>query len=234
MKMKLFKILSLIILSIFLYNCKDEVKAKTNELNSENHSKSDTLETSNVNNNSTVETKYKDSIELTSLVRKVYKWHNLNFLEDFPYKYENDTIFTEIDWKKYDKNIKLHKKTNLFTEDFFKRHEEIAVIIDKSIKSATIEWRNSMDGIPLWHSGADDWCACQDYPDNYWEFMTIDNIKIKGDIANFIWTWDKKDVKDKHEYSVTAKKENNLWKVKSFSWQNHNYSVEGFDKIMND
>lgn len=234
MKNKIFKILYLTILVCFIFNCKNEVKAKTNQLKSDKNSKSDALVDSNIKYNSTIETKSNYSLELTSLVRKVYKWHNLNFLEDFPYKYENDTIFIGIDWKKYDKNIKLHKETGLFTVDFFKRHKEIANIIDQSIKSATIEWRNERDGIPLWHSGADDWCACQDNPDNYWEFITINKLKIKNNIASFDWTWDKKTVKDKHEYSVTAKKENNVWRIKSLNWQNHNYSIEGFDKVMND
>lgn len=231
MKNKFFKILYTSILVCFLYNCKDEVNFKTNELNSENHSNLDTLETSNAKTNST-----NDSIELTALVRKVYKWYNLNpnLDRDFPYKHQNDSIFIGLDWIKYNKNIERFKKTNLFTEDFFKRHKEIATIIDLSIKKADIEWRNSNDGIPLWHSGADDWCACQDNPDKYWEFITINKLKIKNNIASFDWTWDKKAEKDKHEYSVTAKKENNVWKIKCLNWLNHNYSIEGFDKVMND
>lgn len=226
MKYQLYKIFSIIFLASCFFNCKEEVNAEINESTSQNYSNLDTINTSKTTTN--------DSIELTLLVRKVYKWHETNFLPDFPYKFQNDSIFTGIDWKEYNKNINLHKETGLFTEDFFKRHKNIASIIDKSINSANIEWRNSKDGIPLWRSNADDWCACQDNPDEYWKILTIDNLKINNDLASFIWTWDKEDVKDKHEYLVTAKKVNNIWKINSLGWQNHNYSVEEFDKIMND
>lgn len=231
MKNKLIKTFSVIILISFLLNCKEENNSEVENTTLENLLTLDTLKT-----DSTLETKSKDSIELTALVRKVYKWYNLNpnLDRDFPYKFQNDSIFIGLDWTKYNKNMERFKKTNLFTEDFFKRHKDIAIIIDTSIKSATIEWRNINDGIPLWESNADDWCACQDNPDNYWEFMTIDDLKINKNVASFIWTWDKKSVKDKHEYSITAKKVNNVWKINKLAWLNHNYSIEEFDKIMND
>jgi hypothetical protein len=226
MKNKLIRIFRVIFLTSCFFNCKEEVNTVINESTSQKHL--------NLNATDSSKTTTKDSIELTILVRKVYNWHETKFLEDFPYKHQNDTIFTGIDWEEYNKNIKLHKNTNLFTDEFFRRHKSIAKIIDNSIKKAGIEWRNSNDGIPLWHSNADDWCACQDNPDDYWKILTIDSLKINNNLASFIWTWDKKDVKDKHEYLVTAKKINNVWKINSLEWQNHNYSVEEFDKMMND
>lgn len=226
MKNKIIKILCIIFIASGFFNCKDDVKVKINESTTQKHL--------NLNSSDSSKTITNDSIELTLLVRKVYKWHETKFLEDFPYKFQNDTIFTGINWEEYDKNIKLHKNTDLFTDEFFKRHKYIASIIDKSMKSADREWRNSNDGISLWQSNADDWCACQDSPDDYWKILTIDSLKINNNLASFIWTWDTKDVKDKHEYLVTAKKINNVWKINSLGWQNHNYSVEEFDKILND
>ncbi len=226
MKNKLIKILGIIFLVSSNLNCKEEVNIETNKYESQNNSKFNTTNTSR--------TSAKDSIELTSLIRKVYKWHETNFLTDFPYKHQNDSIFIGINWEEYDKNIKHHKGTNLFTEEFFIKHKNIALIIDQSIKNADIEWRNSNDGIPLWHSNADDWCACQDNPNDYWKILTIDSLKINDDLVSFYWTWDKKDVKNKHQYLVTAKKVNKIWKINSLEWQNYNYSVEKFDKMMND
>ena len=53
-----------------------------------------------------------DSIQLTSLVREVYKWHMTKNLDDFPYKYKDSSknIFTGIDWDKYNNNIETFKK----------------------------------------------------------------------------------------------------------------------------
>ena len=63
-----------------------------------------------------------DSIELTTLTRRVYKWHITESLDDFPYKYDKDqdTIFVGIDWSKYNDNIKLFKKTNFFVLLFWR------------------------------------------------------------------------------------------------------------------
>jgi hypothetical protein len=122
----------------------------------------------------------KDSVEITSLVRQVYKWHMTKHLTDFPYKYEEpaDTIFIGIDWDAYDKNVKDFRKTNYFTNDFLLFHKSIASNIDSSIRKADIKWRNANDGIPLWETEADDWCGCQDYPENYWDTLTLDSLRI--------------------------------------------------------
>jgi hypothetical protein len=109
-----------------------------------------------------------DSIQLTTLVRQVYKWHMTNRLVDFPDKYEKpfEIILIGIDWVTYDKNIEMFKKTNFFTDQFLSNHKTIALNIDSSIRKADIKWRNLNDGIPLWDLDADAWCGCQDYPDN--------------------------------------------------------------------
>ena len=190
--------------------------------------------TNNQNNKSSDnKTANKDSVELTTLVRKVYQWHMTENLVDFPYKYENpgDTIFVGIDWDVYNKNIEIFKKTNFFTDDFLLFHRTIASYIDSSIKKADIKWRNINDGIPLWDSDADDWCACQDYPDNYWSSLTIDSLFIKEGYAYFKWTWD---TKYNGQYKVTAKREDGKWKINSLDGFNNYFSVDHYDKIMNE
>ncbi len=182
--------------------------------------------------NSTEANRNADSIELTNLIRKVYEWHETKRLNDFPYQFDEqqDSIFIGIDWDKYQKNIELFKQTNFFSTDFLHKHKNIALTLDTSIKKADITWRNINDGIPLWESGADDWCGCQDYPDNYWNFLTIDSLRIKDEYANFCWNWDKE---FPHDYKVTARKENGQWKINSLEEVNNYFSVEHYDKLMN-
>ena len=172
-----------------------------------------------------------DSIELTTLTRRVYKWHITESLDDFPYKYDKDqdTIFVGIDWSKYNDNIKLFKKTNFFSATFLENHKTIAMILDTSIKKADIRWRNSNDGISLWETGADNWCGCQDYIDNYWDIITIDSLNVKENNADFIWTWDKN---YSHAYRLTAKKEDGKWKISSLDGFKYFYTVEEYDKMM--
>lgn len=176
-------------------------------------------------------TKNNDSIEITKLIREVYEWHETNGIDDFPYKYDEiqDTIFIGIDWKKYQDNIINFKEKNFFSNDFLKQHKEIASTIDSSIKKADIKWRNINDGIPIWETGADDWCGCQDYPDNYWKLLTIDSLNVKENFANFIWTWDKE---YSHTYKVTVKKEGGKWKINSLDGFKYFYKIDDYDKMM--
>ena len=184
-----------------------------------------------VNENESVNQKNIDSIELTKLIRQVYEWHNMKPIDDFPYEYnENqDSIFIGIDWEKYQNNIKLFKQTNYFSNDFLKSHNEIAKTIDASIKKADITWRNSNDGMPLWETGADNWCGCQDYNEEYWKTIVIDSLNINKSIANFNWSLDEY---SSHNYKVTAKKENGKWKINKLDGFKHFYSVEEYDKMM--
>ena len=184
----------------------------------------------------TIDQSTNDSIQLTSLVRQVYQWHMTMRLNDFPYKYEkqSDSIFTGIDWDNYNKNIETFKKTKFFTDEFLSNHRTIASNIDSSMKKADIKWRNINDGIPLWDTDADDWCGCQDYPDNYWEFLILDSLKIENNLASFYWTWDIKQRADSHKYKMTAKKVDDKWMINSMEGFKYYGSVEYYDKIMND
>ncbi len=170
--------------------------------------------------------KTKDSLELTALVRAVYTWHETKRTDDFPYKYrkQNDSIFTGIDWGEFNKNLKEFRKTQLFSEAFLLNHKDIAVSIDSSIKKTDITYRNIRDGITIWESGADDWCLCQDYPDDYWELITIDSLTVKNTTASFYWTWDKKSSPNQHKVRATAIKSADKWQLNS---------LEGFKPFLN-
>jgi hypothetical protein len=106
----------------------------------------------NSNESTSVNEKSVDSIELTKLIRAAYKWHDANKIEDFPYEFEKnkDSIFIGIDWKKYEENINIFKKQNFLSNDFLKKHKEIAMTLDASIRKADLKWRNNNDGIPIW------------------------------------------------------------------------------------
>ncbi|MFB9863473.1 hypothetical protein [Rufibacter immobilis] len=189
-----------------------------------------------VDNKTFVASPTKESIELTALIRNVYQWHEAKRLNDFPFKYrkQNDSIFTGIDWEKYNKNIGEFRKTGYFTDKFLFNHKTIASSIDSSIKKADISWRNIRDGIPIWDTGADDWCACQDFPDNYWEMIIIDSLNIKNSTASFYWTWDKEPSPEQHKVKVTAVKSGDRWKVNSLEGFKYFGTVADYDKVMKD
>ena len=100
-------------------------------------------------------------------MRNIYEWHETKYRNvGFPFNgyFPSDSSFTDIDWDAYNKDSEVFRKTGFFAQEFLDRHRAIATTIDSSIKKAAVEWRNYNDGIPLWSTGADDWCGCQDSP----------------------------------------------------------------------
>ena len=177
-----------------------------------------------------------DSIELTALVRNAYEWHvTKNPGYGFPLKIANpsDSLFTGIDWAAYKKDYAAFKETDFFSDDFMARHRAIAMTIDSSIRRASVEWRNSNDGIPLWYNGSDDWCNCQDNPDNYWQRLTLNNLKLSDNTAAFNWAWDEKDgIEPPFKYEMKAKKVNGAWKISYLEGFQNYGTVAYYNKIM--
>lgn len=174
-----------------------------------------------------------DSIELTNLVRNLYEWHEKKYRNNgFSLKVNSpsDSIFTGIDWDIYNKEVEIYKKTNFFSDEFLDRYKTIALTIDSSIKKASLKWRNKNDGIPIWDTDADDWCSCQDYPDNYWEKLTLNNFTYDNDVMTFYWTWGSNSQK---QYEMKAKKINGVWKISYMEGFKYYETVEDYDKLMN-
>lgn len=174
-----------------------------------------------------------DSIELTTLVRNVYEWHETKYRRNgFPFKFKlpNDSIFTGVDWDVYAKEMEVFKTTNFFSKDFFTTHRTLALSVDSSIKQATIELRNMKDGIPLWDTGADDWCDCQDYPNEYWKIITLNNFIYINDTVSFYWTWGNKNEK---QYEMKAIKEDEKWRISYIQGFKHYGTVADYNKTIN-
>jgi hypothetical protein len=155
-----------------------------------------------------------DSIELTALMRNLYKWHeteihiNYDKWRDFPTT-ATDSFFTGIDWNDHKERMADLEKTNFFSKEFLDNYNKIAFRIDSFIKKS--KYKIDIYHIPPFSDDADDWCGCQMTPlGNYWETITITNIKNFKDSAYFGWDWSpsRNDL-----YFVKAKKENNVWKV---------------------
>ena len=174
-----------------------------------------------------------DSIELTTLVRSVYEWHETKYRRNgFPFKFKtpNDSIFTGVDWDAYAKEMEVFQTTNFFSNGFFTTHRILALSVDSSIKQASIEWRNMNNGIPLWDTGADDWCDCQDYPDEYWKIITLNNFIYNKDTVSFYWTWGHK---NEMQYEMKAVKEDEKWRISYIQGFKFYVTVADYNKTMN-
>ena len=157
-----------------LISCNNSESPETlTNVDNQTHIKADSIELTTLGANQTHINA--DSVELTALVRNVYEWHEIKYHNhSFPLKFnQSDTVFIGIDWEGYDKDYETFKRTHFFTEEFLARHRAIATTLDSLIKQSSIEWRNTNDGIPIWDTNSDDWCNCQDSPDNYWKRLTF-------------------------------------------------------------
>ena len=166
-----------------------------------------------------------DSIELISLVRKLYKWHETTKMKYDGFKplksNKSDTLYTSIDLGENQRADEELKETGLFTDSFLNNYRKIAIRMDKELR----------DGSSLWPEGelstfgddSDAWCNCQDFPiDKYWTVIRLVNIKIENDTADFKWTWG-----DDFYYKAQAIKAGGTWEISylqgfdmnAYSWE---------------
>lgn len=157
-----------------------------------------------------------DSIKITALVRALYKWHETAPRPDgfVPLKKNSvDTLNTSIDLAANNKAIKELKETGFFAEDFLTDYRNIAVRMDKELRDGSSLWPDGE--MPTFQDDVDEWCNCQDYPDNYWEKLTLTDLKFNDNEADFKWTWG-----NNFFYHTKAKKVAGTWKISY---------LEGFD-----
>src|SRR5437879_8597963 len=161
-----------------------------------------------VKNSATKETE--DSMKLTDLVRRLYKWHVKDTMRADGFKPQkrspSDTLFTSIDLDENKKAVEELKETGFFFEDFLDDYRKIAVRMDKELRNGKSLWPDGE--LPTFNDDVDEWCNCQDYPDDYWEKIVLTNIKFNKGEASFKWTWG-----DNFYYKAKAKKEGGVWKI---------------------
>jgi len=161
-----------------------------------------------------------DSIKLRNLIINILKWHQKDTSVDFEpmTNKSTDSVYSGIDWKKHNQRILALKKTNFFSQIFFDNYTKIAQHLDEELKQNKTKY--FVGDLPP-YDHPNEWCNCQDYPNNIWNNFKITSLKISDNQATFKWTFDKKNL-----YSVKARREDNIWKVtdlegfqiKNFSW----------------
>jgi len=159
--------------------------------------------------------KNQDSLRLTELVRKTYKWHEAAFKDQGDFspaeKSAGDSLYRSIDWKISNRMVEKFRESGFFSTVFIGTYRAIALYIDKKLKDGTAKWRDGeLPPFPGFES--DPWCSCQDYPADNWDWnnITIKDLKINKGNANFIWYGGQD-----FTYKVGAIKENGVWKISS-------------------
>ncbi|WP_302902152.1 hypothetical protein [Mucilaginibacter sp. BT774] len=187
-------------------------------------SHTDTVKTT-ADNSLTVSTANQDSIQLTLLVRKLYKWHVTDTMKHDGFKptksNPKDTLYTGIDLAENEKAVEELKETGIFADSFLNDYRKIAVRMDKELKDGSSLWPDGE--LSTFGDDVDDWCDCQDTPVNdYWKIIKLKDIKINNNEASFKWNWG-----DDLNFKVRAVKDNGNWKISylqgfdmnSYSWE---------------
>jgi len=165
-----------------------------------------------------------DSTELTKIVRQTYTWvETTEQKADFEPTQEKptDTIYSGLDLTIQKARIEQLEKSGFFANQFIENYKQIATKTDEKLKNGSAVWAVG-DLPPFVGSGINAWCNCQDYPEKYWEKITLSKFEKQSGETAFVWTLDNGFI-----YKVRAKKENEVWKISYLEgFDEKNYEVE--------
>jgi len=147
-----------------------------------------------------------DPEQLQQLVRNLYEWQETKSVHEDFVPLEQDSTYTGLDLPKHRQRLEELKQTGFFADSFLETYNQIGLTIDEGLKSKKLQWL--VGEMPPFGNDANPWCNCQDFPEQYWKTITVQQLKIEEQTARFIWTWGG-DV----AYNVQAVKEDNQWKV---------------------
>lgn len=118
----------------------------------------------------------KDSIPILTLVRNMYQW---KFTEqggdDFPV-IENQVThqYDQLDSVRFSARIKELEATWYFSTGFMQHFSQLGNRLNTELRNKQLSW--PVGELAPFGNGANYWCDCQDYPDNFWKTLTIQHI----------------------------------------------------------
>lgn len=162
-----------------------------------------------------------DSAELTQFVRTVYKWlETKSKPSDFePKADQKDSAYIGIDWTIQNKREKELAATGYFSKPFLDNYNSIAKNIDAKLKNGTYSWL--VGELPDFGGDSNYWCDCQDYPDNYWNIITISQLHTTNKETTFNWSFG-----PGHLYKAVAVKTAGHWQIQYLQ----GFDYKAFDK----
>lgn len=156
-----------------------------------------------------------DEVRLRDLTRNMYRWyHSIDSKDNRDFKVldtQGDT-YKAMDIDYLNKRLKRFKASGFFTQNFIDNYRDITLAIDKKLKNGELVYEVGM--LPPFGTDANLWCNCQDYPNKYWDILTVQDVSVSKNKAEYTWKWSDnyKIVLDK-PYKIKAIKEDGKWKM---------------------
>jgi hypothetical protein len=146
-----------------------------------------------------------DSIEISNLLREVYKWYIPNESQIYFDVIVKDSFQVGIDTLKLQNAIIILEGSNYFSSDFIKNYERIGMAVDNKLKNG--KYYNEIN---FSFQDADIWTSSQEDESNLWKILKIKDLQINKVEASLKWY--REDNKE-FGYLVKMKKENGKWRI---------------------
>jgi hypothetical protein len=143
-----------------------------------------------------------DSIEITNLLKDVYKWYRIN--ESYIYfdVIVKDSFQVGLDTLKLKDSIDKLKGSNYFSSAFIENYKKIGLAVDNKLRNG--KYYNEIN---FSFQDADIWTSSQDDDIDLWKKLLVKDLIVRGEIASLKWYTDNKNF----GYLVKMKKENGTW-----------------------
>ena len=207
----------------FLLGCQSSNSTNDGKVNHESISEETSSIIEENQNEETISSAIESAEDIDSIllrrVSEMYEWYfTSETYQDFPVT-GNDTMFTEIDWQAMEQRIDQLRQTGFFADEFLLNFHKIAENIDQQLKSNEMEYY--IGYYPPYGNGANPWCNCQDYPDEFWKDMELEKVTINEGGASANWSF--ADTSWDQSYQIHLKKKSGTWKIsylQGFDYEN--------------
>jgi len=196
---KLNKIFAIFILTSVFTGCGDSIEDVENNI----ETNKDTI--------SVVEAD-PDVLAISELVRSMYEWQFSNEqTADFPVEDLGEEIYTKIDDGLYELRVSELENSGYFSQIFIDNYIVLSNSISDKLESGELVY--NVGELPPYGTGANPWCECQDYEDEFWSTMIINVVPSGGeeDLKLVKWSFEP----EGEGYGMTITKENDDWKIES-------------------
>ena len=115
--------------------------------------------------------------QIIEVVQGAYAWQFTSTrLSDYPVKEDASGKIIRLDEKEIEKRITELQESGFFSDKFIEGYSERIQEINEGFQNGQIVWEEGSQ--PSFLDMGDPWCHCQDYPENFWEWLSLHNLKI--------------------------------------------------------
>lgn len=115
--------------------------------------------------------------QILEVVQSAYEWQfSSTHLADYPPKETLNDDITGLDEHRMAQRIAELRDSELFSDKFIQQYEDYVLNIHEGLKEGRLIWKRGVQ--PSFMNKGDPWCHCQDYPESFWEWLSLHNLEV--------------------------------------------------------